>query len=201
MEVRRVQLFLFSFFRSLAQFSHRQAWTMFLSSTWNTDPWGGLMHECVFAWHVYCFTESVFLHLKKRSLTQCSFPAAQPTETSVCESFCTIDSWTHPNKTFKESHFTVPFQNVACVVNLFGLVFFQLSSSWLVWGQQEPDREPTEHISHADSLYCGMCLCLYALSLFLIFWVPKNICFVPENHHVCMHVQRLCVSACLRVLC
>lgn len=89
MEVRRVQLFLFSFFHSLAQFSHRQAWTMFLSSTWNTDPWGGLMHECVFAWHVYCFTESVFLHLKKRSLTQCSFPAAQPTETSVCESFCT----------------------------------------------------------------------------------------------------------------
>lgn len=157
------------------------------------------MHECVFAWHLYCFTESVSQHLKERSTAQCSFSAAQLTEMSVCESFCTIDSWTLPNKTFKESHFTVPFRNVACVVNLSGLVFCQLSSSWLVWGQQEPDKEPTEHISHADSLYCGVCLCVCTRCPCFFF---RPLCerlriSVFQKTIMSASLKRLCVSVCI----
>lgn len=105
---------------------------VFLSSTWNTDPRGGLAHT--FAYDRYTASQTVAQHLKERNS-----PAV---ELSMCESFCTIDFWTHPNKTFTES-VLVFFRNAVCAVNLSGPVFHQLSSCWLVRQGPEASRGQT----------------------------------------------------------
>lgn len=153
----------FHFFIHMLGFSHMNH--VSLSSTWNTDPRGGLTHA--FAYDRYTASQTRSLSTWKRETLQRSFPAG----TSVCESFCTIDFWTHPNKTFTESVLLF-FRNAVCAVNLSGPVFHQLSSCWLVRQGPEASRGQTASQRgifpmRTASLVAYGCVYLHALSLFL----------------------------------
>lgn len=167
---------------------------VFLSSTWNTDPRGGLAHT--FAYDRYTASQTVAQHLKERNS-----PAV---ELSMCESFCTIDFWTHPNKTFTES-VLVFFRNAVCAVNLSGPVFHQLSSCWLVRQGPEASRGQTASQRgifpmRTASLVAYGCVYLHVRSFFCLracvcVCVSKNITSFQKTvfiHTVRMHARKCC---------
>lgn len=203
------QLFLFSFLHSHAQFSRRQAWTVFLwvapeiptPERWSHAP------MCVFAWQIYCIGESVSQHLKERNAH--FHPQSSPRR--VCVNLFALLTFEPIQTRHLKKTVLLFFRIAVCAVNLSGLVFHQLSSSWLLRPgdccQQGRDCEPAGHISHADSLSCGVRLCVSG-RIFACCFMPVCVWLrislssrKPSSRIHKFSCIRVTVCACLCVLC